>query len=63
MNNVFRAVCLTSMIALGIGGFTGCGSDEAASVVDSEDLDAIQEYERMIAEEEKAAQEGMEASQ
>ncbi|KLU03796.1 hypothetical protein RISK_004203 [Rhodopirellula islandica] len=63
MKQVFQGVCFASLVAFGACALPGCGSDEPASVVDSTDLDAIAEYERMIAEEEKSANEGMEATQ
>jgi hypothetical protein len=63
MKQVIQGVCFASLIAFGACALPGCGSDEPASVVDSTDLDAIAEYERMIAEEEKAANEEMEAAE
>lgn len=42
---------------------TGCeGGGEATTVVDSTDAEAIAEYERMMAEEEEAAQAAMQQS-
>ncbi len=62
MFNSCMRICFSFFIGCSVFSLTGCGESKPAVVIDSSNQDAIQEYEAMIAAEEKAANEGMAAS-